>query len=171
MKINYKNNFLKIILAASVALGASSIASADTYAQQLAYSQFAPKTQTTYKPLGNYTYSVNDTRQVGSKMEVYGGNLMKVSGVAGLGRLSSSNPLLLNATIIGTGTGAIVSLVGSGAKYAVADIPKKALVKQEVSFKWIDPEQLSYSVMSKTWVELDGKRISDIKTSYNNTQI
>lgn len=168
MEINYKSKFLKVILAFSVAVGASTIANADTYAQQLAYSQFAPKTQTTYKLHSTTTQPIENAIAQNDKVIMYanGGPSGKLVNKAAnaLGTTPYVGTTIRAVRLAGYAAG----VLAAGNNYYLEDFKKASVLKKENYFKWLNPNELSYSVMTKSWVEFNGQRVSEIKTSYNN---
>lgn len=168
-----RKKLASIVLAGMMCLTASLPAFADSGSSALPqdspmakyiYSNFAPKTQTSYKMFGSrHETSVSEIRESGNKLVVLGSDLSVGGGVIAI----ASKKYTLPGKIVLV-SGAAVYAWGRVIQISVEDIENNAVRINEVYFKWTDAEQFEYSIKVNSWYECNGEKISGVTTTYNN---
>lgn len=151
--------------------GASALPPKDSALKTYYYNLYAPKTQTTYKLLSTPTQPVDRIMQDANNFMIYGGALMG-AGTVGTNLVKGLEGMPyagVGVRAVNT-TGGAMLLIGTAQYATYSQFKQGSIVKNNVYFKWTNPDALEYSVKVDSWVEYQGQKVSNVKTTtYNKT--
>ena len=127
---------------------------------QFLYDLFGPETQTSYKLFNKYVTKVSDIKQQADSIIVIGSDLTVGGGLL----LNVTKKFTIPGKVV-SGVGGVLYFYGKYINESLKNIKDDAVLVRYVYFKWInpDPDVLKYSLKTESWIEYNGKRISDIK--------
>ena len=132
--------------------------------QEYCYKYIAPASQTSFKPFYKTSDAVEDLKVERKQIKAICTRAGMASGII------SAAPISI-AQVVGK-----VIAGASGTVYCIADkeyntlakAKKDVLVETKVSFRWTDAEKLKYQIKIETYFTHKGKRVGNIKTTYQS---
>lgn len=138
--------------------------------QEYMYSTFAPASQTSYKKMITVTKDVDTIIKEGNQLKAIGNDTaLAAGGISGIiSRTKLGHPIVITGVGLVGSIGAGTYFLGSTTIGSYSKFKSGSKVVHAVYFKWTNPKTFEYSVKMESWVEYQGKKISEVKTSYFN---
>lgn len=144
----------------------------ETPMQKYCYKYIAPKTQTTYKVIYSKETPVEKLAVEGKKVMAFAESINDLGGKYGvLGALVKKLPYSAQIGAITYISGKTLYCIANKNYKELSSVKKGSKLKTTVSFKWKNPEKLTYSVKISEYFTFNGKKVGQDKDFYFDGQV